>query len=77
MPRKKRFAVSGEVTISICVIVEAGTKEQAIELARDAPMMTLCHRCGDGASVHDFEWRTNGDLDGEPAKLSAEETDDE
>jgi hypothetical protein len=54
----------GTVTISVSVIVEAKSKTDALRLAGDAPMMSLCYSCSRG---EDGTWCTSGELDGEAA----------
>ena len=69
----KKYLVCGEVTISVHCEVEANSKEEALELARDLPMMSLCHHCASGSEKYEDEWRTSGELDGEPQNLWVEE----
>lgn len=59
-----RYRVSGSVRISVSVIVEASSPSAARELARDAPMQSLCNLCANG---EDGSWSTSGELDGEVA----------
>jgi hypothetical protein len=57
-----KYRVNGEVTISVSVVVDAATPEQARKLALRAPMQTLCGSCSRG---EDDEWSTSGELDGD------------
>lgn len=70
MPRKKRYRVSAEMTISVSTVVEATSEAKALEAALDVPVQSLCHQCSNGA---DDEWSTSGELDGAPRNLRAEE----
>ena len=57
-----RFLVSGEVTITISVYVEADDAEAAkTQALEEAPMQGLCYQCSKG---RDDEWSI-GELDGE------------
>lgn len=56
-----KYFVTGTITISVHVTVEAKSKAEAIRIAHKAPMMTFCHQCANG--VED-EWSTSGELDG-------------
>jgi|1185.fasta_scaffold291798_2 hypothetical protein len=54
-----RFRVSGYLTLTCVAEVEADSKEEAAEKARELPPPGLCHQCegaGDGAS----EWQIGG-----------------
>lgn len=57
-----KYRVTGHVTISVSVVVEAESPSAARQLARHAPMMTFCHQCAVG---EDGAWSTSGELDGE------------
>lgn len=57
-----KYLVTGYITISVSVEVEADSPKAARALARDAPMMTLCGQCAHGCPD---EWSTSGELDGE------------
>lgn len=69
--KKKRWLVSVPVTVSLSVYVRADTAEQAIVLAADAPIQTLCHLCDSG---NNDELSLSG-IDGDPDfdKATAEE----
>lgn len=59
-----KYRVGGTVTISMYIDIEAESPEAAKEAARGAPVMHLCHHCSGVGD--DGEWRTSGDLDGDP-----------
>lgn len=56
-----KYRVIGHVTISVSVVVDAKSPEEARRLALDAPMQSLCNQCASGV---DEEWSTSGELDG-------------
>ncbi len=63
-PGKKRYRVTGTLTITVITDVEATSEADARDLALDLPVMTLCNQCADGdPKVH---WITSGELDGSP-----------
>ncbi len=64
-----RYQVSAFVTISISTYVEAGTEEEAIELAADRPMAAVNHG---GAEDEDSVWLTSGEMDGDAFDLRIE-----
>lgn len=66
MPQKKKYIVSGEITISVHVEVEATSKKGAVDAALGAPMMSLCYQCARGSEEDEPEWRTSGEHDGVP-----------
>jgi len=66
----KRYRVTGLVTISVHVEVEAKSKAAARILATEMPMQQLCNHCADG---DDGSWSTGGELDGEPRIETVEE----
>lgn len=66
-----KFIVTGEVTISVHTVVEAKNEKEARVIATGRVVQGLCHQCADSRSA-DEEWRTSGELDGEPTNLSAE-----
>lgn len=70
MSEKKMYRVSGVMTISVFVDVEAESEEEAKALSEDCGVMHLCHSCADG---HEGEWSTSGELDGAPNELEAKE----
>lgn len=61
MSRKFVFIV--EATITMCIEVTADSLESAIKLAKDSPVVDLCHRCT--KNKHD-EWSPTGGLDCDP-----------
>lgn len=62
MKMKVLFTV--EARISLNVTVEADTLDEAIERAKEAPVMHLCHQCAEG---YVEKWSTSGDLDCDPS----------
>lgn len=58
-----RYLVTGIVTISVTVKVEADSEEEARQKANDASMQEFCYSCSRG---DDDVWSTSGELDGEP-----------
>lgn len=74
-----KYIVNGLVTISVNMLVEADSIEDAKEQAEgNGSMMRLCWECAEGASGHRNgyhwnEWRTSGDLDGEPEVQGVED----
>ncbi len=57
-----KYRVTGYVTISVDIEVEASSPSEARRVAREAPMQTFCHQCADG---EEGAWSTSGELDGE------------
>lgn len=64
-----KYRVSGTVTISVFVDVEASSEEDAKDKADAADMMHLCYAC---SRADDGIWSTSGELDGIPEILSVE-----
>lgn len=60
---KYTFIVAAEITFN--VTVSAATLEDAVDKAKAASVMSLCHQCSHGA---DDEWSTSGELDATPAE---------
>jgi hypothetical protein len=56
-----KYRVTGHVTISVRVEVEANSPAKACMIARGAPMQSLCSQCSHG---EDGAWSTSGELDG-------------
>lgn len=50
-------------------VVEARSKQEAIQKAQEAPIMRLCYQCSQGEPD---EWSASGELDGVPFNLKAE-----
>ncbi len=71
MGKKRKYKVSGSVTISVYTEVEATSKAEAVRLAQEHPMQSFCHQCSTGSP--DEEWTTSGELDGEPTDVRVEE----
>lgn len=65
-----KYMVSGQMTISIWIEVEADSPEAAREAAGDASVVELCNYC---ATAKDGVWNTSGELDGTPEILEVEE----
>lgn len=63
------YRISGTMTISVMVDVEADSKEEAIATAQECPAMSFCNQC---AGASEGEWSTSGELDGQPMDLFAE-----
>jgi hypothetical protein len=51
-------------TISMHTEVEADSLEEAVELAKNNPVMSLCHQCS--SHEDDKYWVTSGEFDCEP-----------
>lgn len=64
-----KYRVTGTVTITVIVDVEAKTPKLARAAAEQASMRHLCHQC---AGVVEGEWSTTGELDGEPEVIGVE-----
>jgi hypothetical protein len=65
----KKYLVTGVITISVSVEVEARSKREAFDKAAEMPMAGLCHQCG---SQHAAEWSPSsldGDVDMEEAEI--------
>lgn len=58
-----KFMVTGEMTISVHVEVDAKNAAEARERALDAPVQHFCYQCATGEPG---TWVTSGELDGEP-----------
>jgi hypothetical protein len=63
----KQYLVSAEVTISVYTRVVASTKREARKIASELPLPEIYER------PSGVEWRTSGELDGEPMIVSVEE----
>lgn len=59
-----KYTFSATGTISLHVEVEADSLEEAVEKAKEAPIMGLCHQCA--STGDEGEWRTSGELDCDP-----------
>ncbi len=64
-----KFLVTGEVTISTQIEIEAPTEAAARKIARVAGMMSLCASCSDG---DEGCWNTSGELDGVPTIIAVQ-----
>lgn len=61
----KTYTFESSVTITMTTTVKASSLPAAIRKAKSRRVMSLCGQCGD-ANDDDDEWRTTGDLDGDP-----------
>jgi hypothetical protein len=66
-----RYVVTGLVTISVHTVVEAKNKAQAIALADERALPSLCHQCGSAEGANE-RWCTSGELDGSIEEMEAE-----
>jgi hypothetical protein len=64
------YTVSGLVTISVYTKVTAASKEDALLVAMQQPLQTLCHYCSNAEPKNC--WVTNGELDGTAFDLEVE-----
>ncbi|MCF6205382.1 MAG: hypothetical protein L3J47_00615 [Sulfurovum sp.] len=60
---KLEYDLEGSVTVSVYCTVEARSLKEALEKAKELPLIDLCFSCGGGYPTE--EWITSGDLDGE------------
>jgi hypothetical protein len=56
----KKYTFVVEATISMNCEVEADSLDEAVELAKEAPIQSLCHQCAKGEPE---SWNTSGELD--------------
>lgn len=74
---KKPFQVRAAITISLNAQVYARTEEEACALAADLSLPDIHeNRRYREPGESDDEWRTSGELDGEPGDIQAEESDE-
>lgn len=66
----KKYTFVVDAVISLHVDVEAASLEEATGLAKEAPIMSLCHQCSEGERG---EWNTSGELDTDPTAASLAE----
>lgn len=59
---KHKYMVTGEITISVHIDVEADSEEAARNIAKKSGNMSLCGACSYG---EEGAWSTSGELDGE------------
>jgi hypothetical protein len=69
---KRTFMVVGEIMISVHTEVEARSPEEALKIAAERGMMSLCHGCSTGSPSE--EWVTSGELGGETVNMKVEES---
>lgn len=58
-----KFRVSGTITISVNLDVEADSLNAATKIAEEADLPTLCHQCGGPQDTG--IWSTCGEFDGQ------------
>jgi hypothetical protein len=68
-----KFNVNARVTISLYKRIEAGTPEEAMEIAAGLAMPGLCYGCSEAGKDDDETWQLRGELDGEATKIVIEE----
>ena len=68
-----KFNVNAQVTISLYKRIEAGTPEEALEIAAGLAMPGLCHMCSEAGKGDDESWQLGGELDGEATEIVIEE----
>ena len=68
----RRYALSADVTVSLTIEVQAKTEKEAIRLAQEASMQSLCWSCA--SSEEGGVWRLSGELDGEAENLEVFES---
>ncbi len=62
-----KYIITTPITISLHTIVEADSAEEAKDIAFARSVQSLCHQCAGSRNDEDEEeWRTSGELDGEP-----------
>jgi hypothetical protein len=64
----KKYLVTGAITISVSVEVEARSKREAFDKAAERPMASLCHQC---SGQHAEGWSPSaldGDVDMDEAE---------
>lgn len=59
-----KFVFVVETKISMNIELDASSIEEAVDLAKNASVMSLCWQCAGGDAG---EWRTSGELDADPA----------
>lgn len=67
---EREYTVSGMLTISVHTKVRASSAKEAVDAAKDHPVMTLCGQCSRGDP--NVEWVSSGELDGDPRDLAVE-----
>lgn len=65
------YQLKANITISLTTIVEADSKEDALDQALDRSLIHLCHQCAGGHPEE--EWVTSGELDGSPTGIEVDE----
>ena len=67
---RKRYRVTGLLTMSVSTVVFAKSADAAIAIAVERPVVSLCHQCANGEDTE--EWVTSGSLDGDVVEEKAE-----
>jgi hypothetical protein len=62
-----KYVFTAQVTVSLYTEVHANSKEEALELAEQRGLQSLCHQCSSNGS--DEQWSLTGELDGEPTDI--------
>ena len=65
----KKFTINGQLTVSCWTVVEAETKEEALEISEDREVADLCYN--PFYSGADEAWHF--EIDGMPQKVTVEE----
>lgn len=58
-----KYSFVVESKISLNIEVESNSLEEAVEMAQNSSVMSLCHHC---SNQHKNEWSTSGELDCDP-----------
>jgi len=66
-----KYTVSGTVTIGIHTVVEASSPEEALEIAQERELISLCHQCGGTQNAGEM-FCTSGELDGAVTDLKVD-----
>ena len=69
----KKYQVSGLVTVSCNTVIEANSKEEALELAGFRELSDLCH----GPHIEDINEAFHIEADGQPKELTVDDYYDE
>ncbi len=71
---KKKYTITGMLTISVHTEIFANSEAEAMKKANRRSVQSLCHQCARGDSK--MEFCTSGELDGEPYDLKVEEVEE-
>ena len=69
--RLKEYAVNALITVSVYTIIHAHDAEEALELAGERAVQSVCHQCSSGDP--ETEWSLNDGLDGTPMDLTLDD----